>query len=180
MPLNQIKIYFIFFVATVAMGCSAPKSAKTVIPHKKDNIETIGNTKPNQLPTSKKEVSKNQRPNNFKNEKEYDKFLINHYSDILNTPKSYIKNSLSLYKFVDMWLGTPYRYGGEDMNGIDCSGLVKTTYNEVFHQNITRDATSQFNQCESLGKEDLNEGDLVFFKIGSRNISHVGIYLPLI
>ena len=32
-------------------------------------------------------------------------------------------------------------------------------------------------QSEAVDKRDLKEGDLVFFKIGSTRVSHVGVYL---
>ena len=38
-------------------------------------------------------------------------------------------------------------------------------------------SASIYHQCSAISKDKLKEGDLVFFKIDSKEISHVGIYL---
>ena len=89
-----------------------------------------------------------------------------------------ISNS-SLYKFIDEWYGTRYRLGGTSKSGIDCSAFVMQMYTSVFGLDMLRTAAEQFHStCKMVwDKEDLKEGDLVFFKIKTSRISHVGIYL---
>jgi len=75
---------------------------------------------------------------------------------------------------VDM-IGAPYRYGGTNPRGFDCSGLVYYAYREAgIH--TPRTSTEQYRQTRRVKVSHLQPGDLVFFKISQNNISHVGIY----
>jgi len=78
------------------------------------------------------------------------------------------------------WLGTPYHHAGYSKKGTDCSGFVSAIYKEVYGINLTHSSRSMIYQMkEKVKKEDLQTGDILFFKIhGKRKgISHVGIYL---
>lgn len=76
------------------------------------------------------------------------------------------------------WLNTPYRYGGMSASGIDCSGFSTMIFLEVLNYQLPRRAIDQSALGNSVNKDQLKTGDLVFFQIGkSRAISHVGIYL---
>lgn len=84
----------------------------------------------------------------------------------------------SLYSFIEEWYGTPYRLGGTAKSGIDCSAFVRELYDEVYNTELLRTSGEQFESSIYIAdKSELKEGDLVFFKIRSRRISHVGIYL---
>src|ERR1700751_5575052 len=86
-------------------------------------------------------------------------------------------SNMKLFHFVYDWIGTPYRFGGTSRKGIDCSAFTKELYSKVFNLSIQRNSRDIFSMVSPIKKDDLKEGDLVFFKIHSRNISHVGIYL---
>ena len=43
-----------------------------------------------------------------------------------------------LYKTVEDWLGTPYKYGGQSKDGVDCSGLVVEIYRTVYGKKLYR------------------------------------------
>lgn len=86
-------------------------------------------------------------------------------------------SNMKLFDFVYEWIGTPYRFGGGSKKGIDCSGFTKTLYSQVFNVDIKRNSRDIFSMVSPVRKDELKEGDLVFFKIHSRSISHVGIYL---
>lgn len=99
------------------------------------------------------------------------------YASMMKVEPQAIAN-MSLYNFIDDWYGTPYRFGGVDRTGIDCSAFVQRLYEQVFGTNLVRTAMEQFNKTELIWDfADLHEGDLVFFRIRSSRISHVGIYL---
>lgn len=77
------------------------------------------------------------------------------------------------------WLGTPYKYGGCDRRGTDCSGMVMTIYLDVAGVKLPRQSRLQQEFCRLIKKNELEPGDLVFFtvKSGSTNVGHVGIYI---
>lgn len=84
----------------------------------------------------------------------------------------------ALAGFIKSWLGVPYQYGGTTMQGIDCSAFTKALYAVVYHISLLRTAFEQFSASMPIyDPENLKEGDLVFFKIHSSVISHVGVYL---
>jgi len=80
-----------------------------------------------------------------------------------------------LVKVVKTFLGVPYKLGGSTLKGIDCSGLVRKIY-EIFNIELPRTTREQFSIGKKIGKEQLEEGDLVFFRRHG-NSSHVGIYI---
>ena len=84
-----------------------------------------------------------------------------------------------LNSFLDYWIGTPYKYGGTDKSGIDCSAFSSRFYKDVLSLNILRTTELQFDQGQPVKEAFLQLGDLVFFRInGSRSeVDHVGVYL---
>ncbi len=74
------------------------------------------------------------------------------------------------------WLGTPYRYGGQDRSGTDCSGLVMEVYREVCAVKLPRSSSSQMSYCTEVARNKARMGDLMFFG-GSGKVSHVGLYI---
>lgn len=83
-----------------------------------------------------------------------------------------------LYQFIAEWYGVPYKYGECSKNGTDCSGFVNALYQKVYHKTLERQADALFyKQCKKISKDEVKEGDLVFFTIESKKITHVGVYL---
>ena len=98
------------------------------------------------------------------------------YSQLLGVNEKEITNT-KLYSFVDDWSGVPYKYGGKNKKGIDCSGFASVLYKEVFGKELSGPSASISKQCRKISINELREGDLVFFKIDSKEISHIGVYL---
>lgn len=71
--------------------------------------------------------------------------------------------------------GKPYRYGGVTPEGFDCSGLIHYAYRQI-GKSIPRTTEGQYRATERISMEDLQPGDLLFFRINSRKLSHVGLY----
>jgi lipoprotein Spr len=112
-----------------------------------------------------------------KSSDDQDKSLIKDYlSQIMGVALSTTSN-VKLFQFVYDWIGTPYRFGGSSRKGIDCSAFTKELYSKVFNMDIQRNSRDIFTMVSPVKKDELKEGDLVFFKIRSSSISHVGIYL---
>lgn len=107
---------------------------------------------------------------------EQDGLAKTYLSQIMGVALSATSN-MKLFHFVYDWIGTPYHFGGSSRKGIDCSAFTKELYSEVFNLDIKRNSRDIFSMVNPVNKDELKEGDLVFFKIHSRRISHVGIYL---
>ncbi|PID29538.1 MAG: hypothetical protein CR982_02410 [Candidatus Cloacimonadota bacterium] len=83
-----------------------------------------------------------------------------------------------LDKLIRKYWGTNYKYGSTNPKiGFDCSSYVQRVYKEAFNYNLPRTSRTQFSKGHSVSKRDLRAGDLVFFKINSSRINHVGIYI---
>jgi len=78
-------------------------------------------------------------------------------------------------RVVKTFLGVPYKLGGSTLKGIDCSAFVKKIY-EIFKVELPRTTREQFSVGKKVEKDQLEEGDLVFFKRRG-NSAHVGIYI---
>lgn len=75
------------------------------------------------------------------------------------------------------FLGVPYRWGGENRNGFDCSGLTMVCY-RLNGLNLPRNSRSQFRAGHTVTKSELKKGDLVFFAThGGTRVTHVGMYI---
>lgn len=124
---------------------------------------------------SNKELSKSEKISPKENSIS-SKNIKNKYAQILGVKENEIENP-KLYSFIDEWYGIPYKYGGHDKNGIDCSNFAANLYEHIYNKSITGSSASIFNQCKIISVKDLKEGDLLFFKIEKENISHIGVYL---
>ena len=84
----------------------------------------------------------------------------------------------SIIQVAKKYLGTPYKFGGNDLiTGIDCSGYVKKVFSR-FNVNLPRTARDiYYRSGESVKKSELDTGDLVFFTTYAKFPSHVGIYI---
>ena len=97
------------------------------------------------------------------------------YAMMMNRDVESIGN-IPLYKFIDEWWGTRYRYGGNDKKGIDCSAFVGELVQNIYGLTLPRIAKDQFKVCNKISNEELKEGDLLFFNTRG-GVSHVGFYL---
>lgn len=72
--------------------------------------------------------------------------------------------------------GTPYRNGGTDPAGFDCSGFVKYVFGEN-GVSVPRTVSEQFRAGRKVDGQQLQVGDLVFFSTIGPGASHVGIVI---
>lgn len=92
--------------------------------------------------------------------------------------KAQLTTNDSLNNFVSTWLKVPYRLGGTNKNGIDCSKLTQKVYREVFGVELPDVSWKQWSSTERVNKDSLVTGDLVFFRSKySPSGWHVGLYL---
>ncbi len=198
-PLMQRIILYILVItlATAGVGC---KSVRTIT--NKDNSTNTANRKkskrkvefiegieitPGAVVKSKHKPATTKQGNavievpdnlpassNVKVEKSSQ--LQHKYAIILDT---YIENiaNLKLFKLIDEWWGTNYCLGGTTKQCIDCSGFTGMLYRELLKINLPRTASEQYSTLQKIKRDELQEGDLVFFQSKRGSITHVGYYL---
>jgi cell wall-associated NlpC family hydrolase len=72
--------------------------------------------------------------------------------------------------------GVPYRNGGSDPSGFDCSGFVWYVFGRQ-GVGIPRTVAAQFGAGQAVDADDLEPGDLVFFETAQSPASHVGVVI---
>ncbi|MEO8459436.1 MAG: C40 family peptidase [Dokdonella sp.] len=71
-----------------------------------------------------------------------------------------------------------YRRGGSSpKTGFDCSGFVRYVFQHSIGLMLPQSSAAQFHEGEKIDRHDMQTGDLVFFRIRGKRISHVGIYV---
>ena len=72
--------------------------------------------------------------------------------------------------------GVPYRFGGMSKRGMDCSGLIFTSFQQR-NVSIARSSQEMYRQGESISLREVQRGDLLFFKTSRRRgrVNHVGL-----
>jgi hypothetical protein len=89
-------------------------------------------------------------------------------------------DNLKLLSFMDYWYGAPYHYGGMSRDGIDCSAFAFLLMSSVYGvASLPRTSKEQYEASRHIRRDELQEGDLVFFHtLGRRKaVTHVGVYL---
>jgi cell wall-associated NlpC family hydrolase len=83
---------------------------------------------------------------------------------------------LQLLDHYSQWAGTPYRYGGQDRSGVDCSGFIQRVYADLDGTRLPRTTEQQARIGSLVKRHQLQPADLVFFKTGWKQ-RHAGIYI---
>jgi hypothetical protein len=107
--------------------------------------------------------------------KSADNFYVN-YSKKLGVPFTGKENK-KLIAAVDGWMGVPYKYGGSSKKGVDCSALVGAFYKEAFGIALPRTTSDMAKKLTVVRRSSLQCGDVVFFTIKEKKVSHTGMYL---
>ncbi|MEL6649659.1 MAG: C40 family peptidase [Bacteroidota bacterium] len=80
----------------------------------------------------------------------------------------------------ESYIGTPYKYGGTTKRGMDCSGLVLTSYSSI-DKKLPRTASQMAQSGTKVKRRDIRPGDLVFFnaKGNGTKVNHVGLVVSV-
>lgn len=88
-----------------------------------------------------------------------------------DTAQEILMNALSL-------TGVKYTYGGKTPEtGFDCSGFVRYVFQQAANLTLPHGARALSQLGRAIPEDQLQPGDLVFFKTLKSAFSHVGIYL---
>lgn len=94
-------------------------------------------------------------------------------TSLIASPATAVGNEIALRAISQ--LGKPYVWGGADLTGFDCSGLVRYIYDQVGIA-VPRTAAEQYSAAKPVELDGLEPGDLLFFRTHGQRISHVAIY----
>jgi len=83
---------------------------------------------------------------------------------------------IALLQAMTEWLGTPYKYAAHSKQGTDCSGFVYQVHKDIYNFTLNRSSYDMIHNVDKVAKEELQFGDIVFFK-NSKRIFHVGLYI---
>lgn len=76
-------------------------------------------------------------------------------------------------------IGSPYKAGGTDKNGFDCSGLIFVTFKKADIL-LPRKSIDMSKMGRVISTNEIRKGDLVFFKTnGKSEINHVGLVVDV-
>ncbi len=157
------KLLFLAFFTLFLISCGSSKYARNT---GKVSETIIGKNETPSKTTRKVSPHKNNRiaakntEDTAESEKEED------------SPKQIKKEIIAYAKTFE---GTRYKFGGTTDAGMDCSGLVCTAFQKenIALPRISRDMATK---GILISFNDIEEGDLVFFKTSRRNtINHVGL-----
>lgn len=100
-----------------------------------------------------------------------DEYAVNHEERGPDFVRSEIVRSARSF------IGVPYLWGGNTQDGLDCSGFSLAVY-RLNGLSLPRSSREQFETGFAVDRQDLKQGDLVFFNMAKKGlVSHVGVYI---
>jgi len=92
-------------------------------------------------------------------------------------PKTIQFDENKFISVINIYSSTPYLWGGNTADGIDCSGLIQRVFLESMNLLLPKHSQDQKKIGRKINIENIEIGDLVFAKSIDKNISHVAIYI---
>ena len=148
-----------------------------------DEIQKKGRKQLNTIQTFKESDIKVRKVKDTSGEIEYGKLVESAMpnSQVILQKLSRIRKSENelqrkLLKSYANWKGTKYQLGGDSKEGIDCSGLTRRIYKEVYGIELPRRTYEQVKIGSRIERQNLKPGDIVYFKPEGTG-SHTAVYL---
>ncbi|MFM9027122.1 MAG: C40 family peptidase [Bacteroidota bacterium] len=98
------------------------------------------------------------------------------YSNLLGFQIDYIANP-RLFEQIGKWMEIRQSHNQDGESIIDCSGVVSHIYRHVYGKELKGNVKDIYKQIRSVRRDELREGDLLFFSSKTTRISEVGIFL---
>lgn len=81
----------------------------------------------------------------------------------------------ALNQVYERYKGSPYKYGGTDKNGFDCSGFIGVAFQEALNTSLPRTTEQLASGGQAIRRDQLQAGDIIIFKTSVKQL-HAGIY----
>lgn len=92
-----------------------------------------------------------------------------------NTKRTRHKTKINIVETAKEYIGVKYKSSGTTKTGMDCSGLVYTSF-LAYDIELSRISSDMAKEGREISTSKAEEGDLIFFKTNnSKTINHVGI-----
>ena len=153
-------------------GCSY-KSMEQSIDMSDNNTNSTFRSASLENTINQKDLKYNKYKTDTTTQAKNDTFQDNDYTSSDTTTKHDLNTDL--YDFYAKWEGVRYKLGEESMTGIDCSAFIQKAFEEKLALEMPRTTLLQAKVGKEVNKDELEVGDLVFFKTG--RTKHVGIYM---
>lgn len=164
-----MKNFIILIIPIFLSSCGVIEVRKKNSSHTySQNTSTVSSQKTSKTATNTKVISKNTSTTSSTTTKTS---AVNTKTVLTNSNNAEISNVLNTAK---SYLGTPYRYGGTTNNGMDCSGLIYTSFTNNGIE-MKRMSSEQAKLGKVISLDQVQPGDLLFFNTSGRGISHVGM-----
>ncbi len=92
----------------------------------------------------------------------------------LKSSNSLSTNRDNIIEYAEKCIGVPYVFGGDSLDGFDCSGFTGYVFNNI-NLKVGRSSRDQYQSCKKINREDVLPGDLIFFNSGKDEVTHVGM-----
>jgi lipoprotein Spr len=104
-------------------------------------------------------------------------FISCQHGPSVEEPEEKLSIEKRILLFYDTWQGTPYKLGGMDTSGIDCSALTQRLYKDVFELELPRRVVEQRVEGIEVPRDSLKPGDLIIFRGSLFGRPHIGIHV---
>jgi lipoprotein Spr/probable lipoprotein NlpC len=98
------------------------------------------------------------------------------YTPVQSAQSTTTQSQQELMQVYSRYKGTPYRYGGTNANGFDCSGFIQTVFNEAYGFSTPRTTDQLARSGTPIRRDQLQVGDVLIFRSSIKQL-HAGIYV---
>lgn len=166
---HTINLFSIFAIIIILSSCDTLRKGSATRDKRQSSVRT-GSSRNSPRNTAGRAPVKKNTPTN--------RSTANTTPQYTRPNGSYSKNIPRVVEIARTYYGTPYRSGGNDKGGIDCSGLICQVYSEmgVKVPRISWQQSEFGTEVSNIG--EIKEGDWIFFvpEAGKEGyVSHAGI-----